>query len=131
MTTHLLPAVLLTLTISPLVAYAVDAADTKRQAEVAKRGEDVMPFSLRATTHICIKTAEGGTQRVVAKSAAGTTQVRLVRAHPHDIQAEFLKGDSQDPRIFAATRCPDSLTSRQQSRARSPLTTRMWKAGRN
>ena len=39
----------------------------KREADVSARGKDVMPFSLAATAHIFAKTAEGGTQQVVAK----------------------------------------------------------------
>lgn len=73
------------------------AADVQRQAEVAKLGADVMPFSLKATTHIFTKTAEGGTQRVVARSAADAAQVRLVREHLHEIRGEFLNGDFSGP----------------------------------
>ena len=73
------------------------AADAQRQAEVAKLGADVMPFSLKATTHVFIKTAEGGVQRVVAKSAADAQQVKLVREHLRDIQKQFLKGDFSGP----------------------------------
>ena len=72
---------------------ATAAQDVQRQAEVAKRGADVMPFSLKATTHIFTKTADGGIQRVVAKRAADTEQVKLVREHLRDIQAQFVKGD--------------------------------------
>ena len=54
---------------------ATAAQDAQRQAEVAKRGADVMPFSLKATTHIFTKTADGGIQRVVAKRAADTEQI--------------------------------------------------------
>jgi hypothetical protein len=73
------------------------AADAQRQAEVAKRGADVMPFSLKATTHVFTKTAEGGTQRVVAKNAADAKQVKLVREHLQDIRSQFLKGDFSGP----------------------------------
>ena len=62
----------------PLAGYA---ADSHRQAEVARLGADVMPFSLKATTHIFTKTAQGGTQRVVAKKTSDATQVQLVREH--------------------------------------------------
>ena len=94
MTKYLLHAALLVLVTSPLAAHAADA---QRQAEVAKLGADVMPFSLKATTHIFTKTAEGGIQRVVAKSAIDTKQVRLVREHLHDIQTQFLRGDFSGP----------------------------------
>ena len=94
MKTPLLHIALAVLVGLPLAAAAQDA---HRQAEVAKRGADVMPFSLKATTHIFTKTAEGGIQRVVAKSAADTQQIQLVREHLHDIQAQFLKGDFSGP----------------------------------
>lgn len=73
------------------------AADAQRQAEVARLGADVMPFSLQATTHIFTPTADGGVQRIVAKNAADAAQVAMVRAHLHEIQAQFLKGDFSGP----------------------------------
>lgn len=78
----------------PLAGYA---ADSHRQTKVARLGADVMPFSLRATTHIFTKTAQGGTQRVVANKPSDATQVRLVREHLHDIQTQFRKGDFSGP----------------------------------
>ena len=52
-----------------LLPWSSHAADLARQADVAGRGADVMPFDLKATTHVFTKTAHGGVQRVVAKSA--------------------------------------------------------------
>jgi hypothetical protein len=76
---------------------AVRAADAQRQAEVAGRGADVMPFDLKSTVHVFTKTAVGGTQRVVARKAADTPQVGLVREHLHAIRAQFLRGDFSGP----------------------------------
>lgn len=75
---------------SPRMAFAADA---QRQADVAERGKDVMPFSLNATTHIFTKTAEGGIQRVVAKNTADREQTKLVREHLQEIKRQFLSGD--------------------------------------
>jgi hypothetical protein len=50
--------------------FIAAAADSERQADVAKRGADVMPFSLKATTRIFTKTPDVGTQRVIAKDAS-------------------------------------------------------------
>ena len=94
MTKYVLQAVLLLAFVS---AIAAQAADLQRQAEIASRGADVMPFSLEATTHVFTKTGEGGTQRVIAKNIADTQQVKLVRERLRDIQAEFLKGDFSGP----------------------------------
>ena len=79
-----------------LTAYAA-AGDRPRQAEVAKRGADVMPFELKATTHLFSKTDTGGTQQVVAKDPRDSVQTRLVREHLHDIQQQFQKGDFSGP----------------------------------
>ncbi len=73
------------------------AADAARQGEVARRGADVMPFSLKATQHIFTKTSTGGTQTVVARNHADREQVRLVRQHLHEIQQQFRRGDFAGP----------------------------------
>jgi hypothetical protein len=72
-------------------------AGAQRQAEVARRGADVMPFSLAATQHVFTKTAHGGVQRVVARDPRDAAQVRLVRRHLHEIQAQFRRGDFSGP----------------------------------
>jgi hypothetical protein len=77
--------------------FSAMAAATQQQAEVAKRGKDVMPFSLKATTHVFVKTAAGGVQRVVVKNAADVAQVSLVRTHLQSIRQQFLKGDFAGP----------------------------------
>lgn len=83
--------------VAAVVSMPILAADAQRQAEVAKLGADVMPFSLKATTHVFTKSAEGGIQRVIAKNAADTRQITLVREHLRDIQSQFLKGDFSGP----------------------------------
>jgi hypothetical protein len=72
-------------------------ADPQRQAEVAARGGNVMPFSLSATVHVFDKTPAGGTQRVLARNADDTAQVALVRQHLREIHGQFLKGDFSGP----------------------------------
>lgn len=69
----------------------------QRQADVAQRGKDVMPFSLAATTHIFTKTAEGGVQQVVVRKNDDAEQVRLTRLHLQEIRERFLKGDYSGP----------------------------------
>ena len=73
------------------------AADPARQAEVARRGPDVMPFRLAATKHVFTKTAGGGVQRVVARKSRDTGQVRLIRQHLREIDAQFSRGDFSGP----------------------------------
>lgn len=71
-------------------------ADT-RQGEISRRGKDVMPFSLSATTHVFTKTADGGIERVVAKKPSDAAQVALIRQHLQEIQGQFSKGDFSAP----------------------------------
>jgi len=72
-------------------------ADASRQDVVAARGADVMPFSLKATTHVFTKTDRGGIQQVVAKDPKDVQQVRLTREHLQAIAAQFAKGDFSGP----------------------------------
>lgn len=78
-------------------AHITMMEQTQRQAAVAERGKDVMPFSLAATTHVFSKTAEGGVQQVVAKRATDAAQVHLARGHLQEIREQFLKGDFSGP----------------------------------
>jgi hypothetical protein len=103
MTRYLHRTALAALVSLPFMAHA---ADTQRQAEVARLGADVMPFSLKATTHIFTKTSAGGAQRVVARNAADTKQVGLVRAHLHEIQTQFLNGDFSGPSHIRGSEMP-------------------------
>lgn len=76
---------------------SANAADVQRQADIAERGKDVMPFNLKATTHIFTKTVEGGTQRVIAKHAGDKAQTKLIREHLQEIRRQFLEGDFSGP----------------------------------
>ncbi|MGC1817467.1 MAG: aspartate carbamoyltransferase [Casimicrobiaceae bacterium] len=72
-------------------------SDAGRQAEVSKRGAEVRPFELKATTHIFTKTDDGGVQEVVAKNPKDTEQIRRIREHLRQIAGEFRKGDFSAP----------------------------------
>lgn len=78
-------------------AHMAEMARAQRQAEVAKRGPDVMPFSLPATRHVFTKTPDGGVQQVVARNAGDAAQVQLVRQHLRGIREQFLRGDFSGP----------------------------------
>jgi hypothetical protein len=78
-------------------AAPAHAADSKRQAEVAQRGAQVMPFELAATSHVFTKTPDGLIQRVVARKGADAAQIGLVRSHLREIRQQFLRGDYAGP----------------------------------
>lgn len=75
----------------------VSAAAPSRQAEVSVRGANVMPFELKATTHLFSKKKDGGVQQVVAKNPKDQTQIRLIREHLKQIAVQFTKGDFSGP----------------------------------
>ena len=78
-------------------SHMQEMANEKHQAEVAKRGADVMPFNLHDTRHHFVKNADGGIQQVVARLSDDVNQVQLVRAHLREIQEQFLQGDFSGP----------------------------------
>jgi hypothetical protein len=80
-----------------LAVPSLSMAEASRQEVVAARGADVMPFSLKATTHVFTKTDQGGIQQVVAKDPKDAQQVRLTREHLQEIAGQFGKGDFSGP----------------------------------
>lgn len=73
------------------------APSQQRQAEVATRGAEVMPFDLQATSHLFTRNRNGGLQQVLVKDPRDAVQLRLVRSHLRDIAARFDKGDFSAP----------------------------------
>jgi hypothetical protein len=70
---------------------------TDRQAEVAARGAEVMPFDLSKTQHVFAKDSSGGVQSVTAKDPADTLDIRLVREHLQKEAELFGRGEFGDP----------------------------------
>jgi hypothetical protein len=68
-----------------------------RQAEVAERGADVMPFDLDATTHAFAPTGTGLVETVVADDPSDTDQIALIRSHLSNEADRFRRGDYSDP----------------------------------
>lgn len=108
---------------TPLRAFAADA---ERHAEVAQRGAEVMPFNLKATTHIFTKSHNGGSQRVLAKDPSDEVQTRLIRTHLREIQVEFRRGDFSARPGFTVQTCRVYRSSEQQNPVRCRLPTEMW-----
>ena len=74
-----------------------DNSLAERQAEVAERGAQVMPFDLDATTHTFTNTSDGGLQVVVADDPADADQIALIRDHLAEERDNFARGDFDDP----------------------------------
>jgi hypothetical protein len=77
-----------------------------RQAEVAAKGSQVMPFDLERTTHRFAKAATGGIQTVVADNTSDAEQIRLIREHLVAEIAKFQRGDFGDPSTIHGSEMP-------------------------
>lgn len=86
-------ALALLMTVSVSAAYAQMPASSDRLDEVAERGRHVMPFDLEKTQHVFNKTEHGGLQQVIARDAADSEQIGLIRRHLSEIAERFRQGD--------------------------------------
>lgn len=69
----------------------------RRQADVAARGAEVMPFDLNTTTHTFERVADGGVQTVTADDPTDVEQIALIRTHLQEETTRFRQGDFSDP----------------------------------
>jgi hypothetical protein len=100
LTTTLLLAVSVCLTVMVLggTASGTEGSSTAaRQAEVATRGAQVMPFDLEQTMHLFQSLDDGGLQTVTVKDPANREQIALIQAHLQEEAAKFQRGDFSDP----------------------------------
>jgi len=72
-------------------------ATPERLQEITQRGIQVMPFDLKQTQHLFIKTSTGGIQQVIVRDAANSKQIDLIRQHLSKIATEFSHGDFSNP----------------------------------
>ena len=98
---QLRPVVRLLIILVSLLALSacvpVEPAQSSRQAEVAARGAEVMPFDLEQTTHVFTPRDDGGLQQVVLREGADSGQIALIRAHLSEEADRFRTGDFDDP----------------------------------
>jgi hypothetical protein len=97
-TALLIPLALVLVVITIGVLYSSGMLATRsRQAEVAARGAQVMPFDLEQTSHVFQQLPDGGLQTVTAKDVANTEQIALIQAHLQEEAGKFRRGDFGDP----------------------------------
>lgn len=68
-----------------------------RQAQVAARGSEVMPFDLEQTIHLFERLDDGGRQTVTAKDPSNEKQIALIQAHLRQEAEKFGRGDFSAP----------------------------------
>ncbi|TKK90373.1 aspartate carbamoyltransferase [Herbidospora galbida] len=101
---HLSIAGALALVVAAGVYVSVDQRD--RQAEIAARSREVMPFDLETTTHRFAKSPSGGVQSVTSDDPGDSTQVTLIREHLTEETARFSRGDYGDPASIHGAEMP-------------------------
>ena len=80
-------------------------SQTTRQAEVAERGREVMPFDLERTTHIFKPLPTGGLQQVISDDD-DHEQIALIRTHLLKEVERFQAGDFHDPAMIHGNEMP-------------------------
>lgn len=80
-----------------IIAAVAGGSPSTRQADIADRGADVMPFALDRTTHIFERLDDGGVQSVVADDPSDAEQIELIRLHLREEAGKFRRGDFEDP----------------------------------
>lgn len=93
-----------------VLAVAACAGEADRQAEVAERGAEVMPFELDATTHRFDPTDDGLVETVVADDPDDAEQVELVQDHLIQEAKRFRDGDYGDPAAIHGDDMPGLAT---------------------
>ncbi len=68
-----------------------------RQALVATRGAQVMPFDLEQTIHVFQRLDDGGRQTVTVKDPSNARQIALIQSHLQHEADKFRQGDFSDP----------------------------------
>lgn len=91
-----------------------ESGDRERQAAVAERGAEVMPFDLDRTSHVFTPAASGGVQEVIADDPADAGQIRLIREHVQAEAARFARGDFDDPTAVHGDDMPGLATLRTE-----------------
>ncbi len=109
----LVPFVLFVLFIGVGLGYGINAfLAEQRQAAIAQRGAQVMPFDLEQTTHYFEPTNAGGIQQVTANDPNDQEQIQLVRAHLQEEVAKFTQGNFSDPAAIHGADMPGLATLR-------------------
>ena len=89
-----------------IVCVPAYADADSRQAEVAVRGAEVMPFALEKTQHQFTKTSAGGIQRVIARDAQDSLQIQLIQSHLRQLASKFQQGDYSGPEAIHGADMP-------------------------
>jgi len=100
------------------VTPGTPGTQTSRQAEVAQRGPQVMPFDLAVTRHVFTATPNGGEQQVLVRQSGDRVQRALIRLHLAALREQFLAGDFSGPAQLHGPDMPGLTSLRNAPRGR-------------
>jgi hypothetical protein len=92
------------------------ADEAAHRAEVERKSEHVMPFSMNRTHHVFNATVDGGTQAVLVLDG-DPRQIALVRSHLRKEARAFARGDFSDPQAIHGAAMP-GLAALKSSRGK-------------
>lgn len=105
-----------------LATAATPPTPSSRQAEVARRGPQVMPFDLAATRHVFTATPSGGEQQVLVRQSGDRVPQALIRLHLAALREQFLAGDFSGPAQLHGPDMPGLASLRNAPRGRLQIT---------
>ena len=80
-----------------VITVIAQGEPTQRQKEVATQGAMVMPFNIHNSTHVFLKTADGGIQQVLVKDVSDKDLIAAIRMHLGTEADRFKQGNYSDP----------------------------------
>src|SRR5438105_2415449 len=96
-----------------VLALMMQTAQDRHHADVNRRGEAVMGFDQRTTTHHFRIAADGGEIDVAANDAADTATIEQIRGHLKHIASMFAGGDFTAPMLVHAQEPPGVKTMKK------------------
>ncbi len=80
-----------------LTSLLLATTSTFALAQTTTQAQPAAPFSSELTLQTYTKTVHGGVQHVVVKSAANSSEIKLIRVHLQKLVDAFRKGDFSIP----------------------------------
>ena len=87
------PLLLTGLLLVSTTAPGLEKTSPAQSEETRQRIQQAVPYALNETLQTFSKTAHGGVQHVVVKSAGNTSQIKLIQSHLLKMANDFRKGD--------------------------------------
>ena len=99
------------------IAAARGAGNDSAFREVQTRGAAVMGVNQNTSDHVFESLPDGGRVILERPSAADTADIRTIRAHMHEIAAQFRRGDFRAPFLVHAQAVPGTAEMARRAAA--------------